>query len=281
MGAVVQSNKVELDRLAAKGWPVSPELGNARYDVAVVQIARSKAWTRHMIAQACDIADLVIVDGQKTDGIESHFKALRKTTSVLGSVTKAHGRVLWFGSVDLSDWKSGPLKPTPGFTTCAGIFSAEKVDGGSRALCDVLPDKLGPKVLDLGAGWGFLSKAILERDGVQALDCVEVDHRAVGCCKENLDDPRAQVHWADATSWTGQYDDVVMNPPFHIGRDATPDLGKSFIAAAGRCLKKSGTLWMVANRHLPYEADLKASFRDVEELPGTAGFKVLRACFPR
>ncbi len=280
-GLAIQSNKADLDQLAAKGWDVVPEFNGGRYDIAFVQVHRSKAWTKEMIAQACGAADLVVVDGQKTDGIESHLKAVRKITPVIGSVTKAHGRMFWFKSVDLNDWKSAAFSPVAGFVTCAGIFSAEKADEGSVALCQALPDKLGPAVVDLGAGWGFLSKDILQRGSVNHLDCVEVDYRAAQCCEKNLNDPRVNVHWADATHWKGQYDDVVMNPPFHSGRDVSTALGKSFIGAAQRCLKKNGRLWMVANRHLPYEADLKASFREVEELPGTKGFKVLRACFPR
>ena len=70
---------------------------------------------------------------------------------------------------------------------------------------------------------------------------------------------------------------VVMNPPFHSGRTANPALGKAFIAAAARMLAPSGQLWMVANRHLPYEATLEDLFGKVEEITGDNRFKILRA----
>ncbi len=73
------------------------------------------------------------------------------------------------------------------------------------------------------------------------------------------------------------YDTVVTNPPFHAGRAAEPALGLAFIAAAASCLAPAGTLWLVANRHLPYETALSQRFRTVREAAGGNGFKVLTA----
>ena len=72
-----------------------------------------------------------------------------------------------------------------------------------------------------------------------------------------------------------------MNPPFHVGRDGNPALGQSFIRAAAKLLKPSGRLWMVANRHLPYEQVLDDSFRDVSALPASGGFKLFKASRPK
>jgi 16S rRNA (guanine1207-N2)-methyltransferase len=71
-----------------------------------------------------------------------------------------------------------------------------------------------------------------------------------------------------------------MNPPFHAGRAADPGLGRAMIEAAARALSPQGQLWLVANRHLPYEAALAELFRQVEEIGGDGGFKLLRAGLP-
>jgi 16S rRNA (guanine1207-N2)-methyltransferase len=86
-------------------------------------------------------------------------------------------------------------------------------------------------------------------------------------------------HWADATRFIPdrRVEAVVMNPPFHSGRTGDPSLGAAFIKAAAGMLTLSGTLWMVANRHLPYEAVLSATFREVAEVGGDGRFKVIRA----
>ena len=51
----------------------------------------------------------------------------------------------------------------------------------------------------------------------------------------------------------------------------------AFVQAAARLLKPSGHLWMVANRHLPYEATLTGQFAKTTEVGGDARFKILRA----
>ena len=42
-------------------------------------------------------------------------------------------------------------------------------------------------------------------------------------------------------------------------------------------LKKGGVLWIVANRHLPYEAELKDAFKRVEMIADSGGYKVFEA----
>ncbi|RDD95385.1 MFS transporter, partial [Paracoccus pantotrophus] len=42
-------------------------------------------------------------------------------------------------------------------------------------------------------------------------------------------------------------------------------------------LTGAGRLWMVANRHLPYEQALRECFAEVAELGGDARFKILTA----
>jgi 16S rRNA (guanine1207-N2)-methyltransferase len=71
-----------------------------------------------------------------------------------------------------------------------------------------------------------------------------------------------------------------MNPPFHQGRDTDPALGQAFVRQSGRILARHGALWMVANRHLPYETALKDAFAQVEEVGGDNRFKVIRAARP-
>jgi 16S rRNA (guanine1207-N2)-methyltransferase len=73
---------------------------------------------------------------------------------------------------------------------------------------------------------------------------------------------------------------VISNPPFHQGRAAEPALGIAFIEAAGRILKPSGRLLLVANRQLPYEAALARVFRSTTTLSEDAGYKVLLAETP-
>ena len=86
-------------------------------------------------------------------------------------------------------------------------------------------------------------------------------------------------HWHDvATGVSERFDAIVCNPPFHaLGRGDRPDIGRAFIAAAADALKPGGRLWLVANRHLPYEQALGEGFAQVATLAQNGGFKIVEA----
>ena len=46
---------------------------------------------------------------------------------------------------------------------------------------------------------------------------------------------------------------------------------------AAELLKKGGVAWIVANRHLPYEAELDAAFKRVRMVVDQGGYKVFEA----
>jgi len=149
-------------------------------------------------------------------------------------------------------------------------------------LAAALPKKLPKRMADFGAGWGYLSRAVLARDSVESLDLVEAEARALDCARLNITDPRANFHWADIRHWQGRelLDGIVCNPPFHSGREGDPGLGRAFIEAAAKALNPKGQLWLVANRHLPYEEILHEKFRQVTELEGNFWFKLFHAQRP-
>ncbi len=281
---VIQPFKPVHDVFETAGYAcdVSPQV---RYAMSVVCLPRAKAEALALLAQATACTDgPVLIDGQKTDGADSILKALKKRAQVHGPVNKAHGKLFWLNDpLDLSDWIAGPELTDGGFWTAPGVFSADEVDVASALLADALPEKMGRKVADFGAGWGFLSAHILTKQNVEEVHLVEANHMALECAKRNVTDPRALYHWADAMVWKPKtkLDTIVMNPPFHMGRAADPALGRAFISAAARLLAPSGQLWMVANRHLPYEDTLAQHFVKTVDLGGDARFKLVHALRPK
>jgi 16S RNA G1207 methylase RsmC len=279
---IVQGFKPDVDALIARGYDVKTE-AEGRFDLAVVVVPRSKAEAHALIADAASRADRVIVDGQKTDGIDSLLKDLKKRATVGQVVSKAHGKAVMFTGGEFADWADpGPLHLIEGFTTRLGVFSVDRIDKASEALAEALPTKLPARIADLGAGWGYLSRAILSREGVKELHVVEAEAAALASARDNLDDPRVTFHWEDATRFTppAPLDALIMNPPFHTSRAADPALGQAFIEAASRMLAPHGELWLVANRQLPYEATLAACFSSHAEIGTTGGFKLLHAVKP-
>lgn len=173
----------------------------------------------------------------------------------------------------------GPrLEPELGLWTWPGVFSWDRLDPGSVQLIQALPPLAG-RGADLGCGLGVLSKAVLAQPTVTALALVDLDRRAVEAARRNVPDPRATFHWADARVEPPLegLDFVVMNPPFHDRGAEDKALGQAFIRRAAQALRKGGVLWMVANRHLPYEAVLTSLFRQVALKSEGGGFKVYEA----
>ncbi len=281
---VVQPFKPFHDHFATQGFVATPN-SDAPCQDAVVFLPRAKALARALIHQACSRASgVIVVDGAKTDGVDSLLKDIRKRVAIEGPISKAHGKIFWFQSdADaFADWAAPENQMVDSFHTAPGVFSADGIDPASALLLKSLPTKRGTRIADLGAGWGYLS-AMLIGDTLRSLHLVEADHTALTCARANVTDTRAQFHWADATKWSAPepLDMVIMNPPFHTSRSADPTLGQGFITSAARNLTRNGQLWMVANRHLPYEATLAEAFARVDEVAGDNRFKVFHASRPR
>ena len=281
---VLTGFKPDFDYFAAQGYRMEP---GAPAALALVCLPRAKAEARALLARAESLlapGGMIAVDGQKTDGVDTALKDCKSLGLSVGeAVAKAHGKLaLVTPAASLRDWAAQAMQIDDGFTTLPGVFSAEHADRGSVLLAAALPAKLPARVADLGAGWGYLSRAILEREGVKELDLVEAEADALDCARLNITDARARFYWADATAIrpTKLWDAVVMNPPFHTTREADPGLGMAFLKAAQRGLSPSGSLWLVANRHLPYEKLLRTLFKQVEDIGGDSAFRVTRAVAP-
>ena len=282
---VVDGFKPHFDQWKARGVQASVGL-DGPYDAVLICLPRAKTEAHALIARAMEVSSgTVLIDGQKTDGVDGILRDMRQRVPVEGPINKAHGKLFWCPSPApdaFSDWNAGPTLTDGGFWTAPGVFSADAIDPASALLVKALPEYLGRHVGDLGAGWGFLSAHVLTRDTVEAIHLIEAGYMALECAKRNVTDPRAVFHWADALTWQPPVplDAIVMNPPFHLWRNPDPSIGQAFVEAAARILSPQGHLWAVANRHLPYEEKLSTCFARVEEIGGNPRFKIFHAARP-
>ncbi|MEM7720038.1 MAG: methyltransferase [Pseudomonadota bacterium] len=278
---IIQRHYPDHQAFATQGYSTQVEL-SGRYALSIIALPRAKAESRAAIAAARAATDgLLLIDGQKTDGIDSLLKELRKRATVVEVLSKAHGKLCVIEGGIFEDWQIEPGH-VEGFMTGPGVFSADRIDPGSAALIEALPNTLGGHVVDLGAGWGVLADAAFAR-GAASVDLVEADHVALSAARQNITNAAAQFHWADARTFRPetQPKHILCNPPFHTSRAADPALGQAFIKNARAILSRHGTLWLVANRHLPYERVLEEAFASLETVDQTAGYKIIRAERPR
>ena len=172
-----------------------------------------------------------------------------------------------------------PRQEENGLWTQPGVFSWDRLDGGTAVLLEALP-AMGGRGADLGCGLGLISRTVLSAAEVSEIALVDLDRRAVDLAGRNVADPRARVLWRDLREPQADLaglDFVVTNPPFHDGGAEDRALGQAFILRAAEMLARGGLLWLVANRHLPYEAELKGAFAKVRLAAEAGGFKVYEA----
>ena len=294
----VQGFKPFADALQRSGLSVGEAADDERFALVLVLPPRQRDEMRALFAQALrHVAPdgMVLVCVPNAEGAKSAEGDLARLAGPLRSVSKHKCRVFWTrpgAAVDpavLDAWLAldAPREIAPGLVSRPGLFAWDRIDAASALLAEHLPGDLHGCVADLGAGYGYLSAQVVARcPGVTALDLYEAEARALEPARANLaravaDSGRAiavATHWHDVTRGLPQrYDAIVSNPPFHQGRADQPELGRAFIAAAADALLPHGRLWLVANRHLPYEATLAGRFGAVRTVTVQAGFKVIEA----
>lgn len=288
----VQPFKPTVSALERDGWKVTPTTPAGDVDAALVLLGRHRGRGERWLADALERVrpgGLIVVGGANEDGASSFARRVAEMVPVEDRASKNHGTVFWLrrpaaaGEVVAGlRALSADVRIDDRFVTAPGMFSHGHVDRGSALLADTLPALKG-RVADFGAGWGYLAAEILRRSPVvERLDLFEADHDALQAAQRNvagLGEAHLAFQWADiaAEPIARHYDSIVMNPPFHAGRAATPSLGETFIRRASDALKPRGTLWLVANTGLPYERLLASGFASFREVVRADGYKVIEA----
>lgn len=165
--------------------------------------------------------------------------------------------------------------------TDAGVFSAGHVDRGSLLLAKELQLQPGARVLDWGAGYGFLGLVAARLCPECQVTLVEVNQRAAALAEKNAQELRlrnVRVIAGAAPEALGdeRYETILSNPPLRAGRQAV----EALIADAATRLTPGGELWLViptnkgAKRYLEYMSGCFAQTRTVSI---TGGFRVLWA----
>jgi 16S rRNA (guanine1207-N2)-methyltransferase len=296
-----QTFKPFADELARASMPVVESGDALPHSLVLVLPPRQREESRALLARAVRAAapdGVVVASVANNAGARSAEADLERLAGSVSSLSKRKCRVFWTSlaaaSVDwalVDEWAAldTPQPIVEGrFVSVPGLFAWDRVDSASALLAAQLPTDLSGRCADLGAGYGYLSAEVLRRcPQVTAIDLYEAESRALAPARINLANAaRAcarevtiDYFWHDVTGGLDRrYDVIVSNPPFHQGRADQPELGQAFIVAAANSLAPHGRLWLVANRHLPYEAILAAQFSSVRSVIVHDGFKIIEAC---
>ncbi len=301
-GALVceQSFKPFADALIDAGVDPGIATDDERFDLVMILPTRQRDETRALLVQAASRVSAhgtILTAAANNEGARSLQDDAARLFGSVQSISKHKCRAMWSDAnarrldTELANaWTQAVtprLVPDTALYGAPGVFSWDRIDPGSALLATHLPADLQGRGADLGAGWGYLSAQVLQRcSGVDALDLYEAERLALDLAQRNLQrllraaaaQPVLEYFWHDVRrGLKHQYDFVISNPPFHVGRADEPDLGRQFIRAAAAALRPGGRFWMVANRHLPYENELRQLFAHGQVHAENGGFKVIEA----
>ena len=136
--------------------------------------------------------------------------------------------------------------------TDAGVFSADKIDAGTRVLLAEGPAVAEATALaDVGCGYGAITIVLALRAPEATVWAVDVNERARALCQANAEangvaDRVRVVAPADVPADL-KLDQVWSNPPIRVGKEALHDLLATWL---GRLKPGTGTATLVVQKHL-------------------------------
>ena len=167
-------------------------------------------------------------------------------------------------------------------------FSGAKSDEGSALLIDSLLELLADddleSVLDLGCGNGWLLTAAMRASGANTGLGVDVSKAAVASARATAaaNGVGADIILGDAgdpeepaRAGLGEFDLILLNPPFHQGTAIETETAAALMASAAEHLAPGGQVLTVFNSHLRYRGRLESIIGPSRQLARNKKFTVI------
>ena len=140
-----------------------------------------------------------------------------------------------------------------------GLFAGGGLDVMTAALLQVLPlPPPGTRALDFACGSGAIGAVLAARCPSLRLHLLDADALAIEAARCNVSSARRfflSAGWPEALEAKRgkrfKYGWIVSNPPVHKGQPDQFETLVSLISGARLRLTRSGTLWIVAQQHVP------------------------------
>ena len=160
-----------------------------------------------------------------------------------------------------------------------GVFSADHIDYATQFFLDHLKvKKTDLCVLDLASGNGVIGNEIFKQLPDAEIHLMDDSFLAVSSAELNIQGANIHHHFNNELSIFDDetFDLIVTNPPFHFEYEINIQIPLELFKECHRCLKKGGSLQIVANKHLNYKVHLERFFTTVQVLAKAKKFIVYK-----
>lgn len=280
------------DRRAGAGRSARPWPSGGPYAVAAVRLPRAREeldMAAHAALSVLEPGGRLLVYGANDEGIRPVPGRLEPLVGAVGTLAVGgHARLL--GAVRphtvpglrgrLADWRErAPLElpwGTVPWTSYPGIFAHGRLDPGTALLVAHLPEvDEGHRVLDYGAGSGFVGAAVLHGRPGARVTLLEVDAVAAEAARENVPGARVVVGegW-QALDPEERFHAVVANPPYHQGKSETLDEVEAFLEGAASFLEPGGVVRLVVQRRHAVDRLMERRLDGVRDVADAGPYRV-------
>jgi 16S rRNA G1207 methylase RsmC len=219
--------------------------------------------TRHFTPNLLQIAHEYFVVAEQS-------RALKKArTLILTKKKKTIKREL----ITSISYKSQDYRQYP------GVFSADHIDYATQFFLENLNLKNTDQcILDLASGNGIIGSEIAKQLPGAEIHLMDDSYLAVSSAELNIKGKNIHHHYNnDLSIFDDQtFDLIVTNPPFHFEYEINIQVSIELFRGCFRCLKKDGSLQIVANKHLNYKVHLEPLFTSVKLLAEDKKFVVYK-----
>ncbi len=254
------------------------ELQVNKFEYIIYSVSKERAVTHHILNHLRELlsdSGIIVIGGQKNEGIKNYYEKLRKQLSFSGTLNKqgnlyiAKMKKNADDSIPLEDQNYPYLRKeinleSSSFYSKPGIYGWNKIDDGSKFLIETISGhKLTDSFteietcLDLGCGYGYLAAQIILKElcpNLTKLYLTDNNAAAINAATRNIElftqdlEINTTVTSSDCgNTITEKFDLIVCNPPFHQGFDTSKSLTQRFFDSAESLLNPKGYAVFVTN----------------------------------
>jgi len=246
-----------------------------------------------MLTETLPVGTRLWLVGAGRSGVASAPKLLGSFWKNVQKVAYGGHSELWFAELveqaparGIDAWQHRVVVEVAGqelvLISLPGVFSHGEVDDGTRLLLENMPQlPKGARVHDFGCGCGIIATWLKLRQPDLAVTASDINALAYAAAKATLKAngiTDVAVHVAAGLKpLPGELDVIVSNPPFHTGQKIDRGIVDDLLLHAKAKLSKGGSMYVVANRFLPYRDSMAAMIGPTKVLAETPQFWVLKA----